>query len=399
MQVYYATVIAVVIVNFILLKKYLPRNKAIILSVFSYVLLVYFPTAVSQLGASNTVVIYILAVFLLPYTLKLNGQQKNTIQNDETDKTALNVTIQDDSTQKEQGEKDMPNSSHEEITRSITVESEMKPEIEAPSETPSELKSETKVEVEVAAEEVAVGKENENENVNNSIDKHVKQHPEQQDTYDDEELLEEPPNEEQPNNEQPNNETDTESEEEEETPEHYAHTEIVRSVTEDEVEPEEEQEEIDDEPENASCDDDMQTIEEKYEDKVIEKPAEPDAKELISKGLAGSKKGNYSEAVKMLVNGLKQNPTPDLKYLAVSEISDAYQQMGMYSMAASIIAAYIKQPDLVDHPGIKAWKEKLTYLNNLIKVLRQNNIPNKPYSQVPNFVKKKAFSMTLKKIK
>jgi tetratricopeptide (TPR) repeat protein len=121
-------------------------------------------------------------------------------------------------------------------------------------------------------------------------------------------------------------------------------------------------------------------------------------KQLITNGLSQSRQGNYNDAVKMLMEALKQQPEPKLKYLAVSEVSTIYQHIGFYQLAASILAAYIKQRDLQDHPGIDTWREKLIYLNIMIELLKENKLPSLPYNEVPDFIKKKAFSKTLEKI-
>ncbi|MEG6614914.1 hypothetical protein V6C27_00535 [Peptococcaceae bacterium 1198_IL3148] len=120
--------------------------------------------------------------------------------------------------------------------------------------------------------------------------------------------------------------------------------------------------------------------------------------QLVSKGLSQSRLGNYNDAVKLLMEALKQQPEPMLKYLAVSEISTIYQHLGIYQFAANLLVAYIKESDLQQHPGLKAWREKLVYLNIMIDLLKENKLPSLPYNQVPDFIKKKAFSMTLEKI-
>ncbi|MBO8138655.1 MAG: hypothetical protein H0Z40_11080 [Desulfotomaculum sp.] len=439
MPVYYAIITAVVALSYIILKKYLAVHKNILLCFSAYVLMCLFPVSVTGIGTGSTIAVYLLAAVLVAYLV--NNFEINTGESSGRAETANKETAAAAITAETSDLyiNDPPREEYDytEIARSVTAESDQQ-------QGESELKREIKTEVELSHDrqddlpeedlsmEMTAGEENmevesnleedsikteDGIEVNEDLEVFNEAGAEAVAAQDDEEIDKEIY--------EQIDEIDEELDKDE-LPCAYSHTEIVRSVVEEDMCQHDEYEEISpDKPEEdslSSCEESADQQDESEpaqvqeygeeltsedsdtaaDQQVKEDPEEAagplTAKALISQGLENFQSERYDKALKLLLKGLKEQPELELKYLAVSKISDIYQHMGIYELAAGIIAAYLNQEDLAEHPGTKAWREKLVYLDNLMKVMRENNISNVPYNQLPDFVKKKAFFRAMKKI-
>ena len=115
------------------------------------------------------------------------------------------------------------------------------------------------------------------------------------------------------------------------------------------------------------------------------------AKELTASALNYYQSNDYKEALRMFLEALKKDPDIELKYIIVSKLSTIYQQLGMYELANEILSLYLEKKDFKKHPNINILQTKRLFLSNIIRLLKENNIPSLPYEKLPDYIKKKAF--------
>ncbi|MCD5406046.1 MAG: tetratricopeptide repeat protein, partial [Desulfotomaculum sp.] len=115
------------------------------------------------------------------------------------------------------------------------------------------------------------------------------------------------------------------------------------------------------------------------------------AKELTASALNYYQSNDYKEALRMFLEALKKDPDIELKYVIVSKLSTIYQQLGMYELANEILSLYLEKKDFKKHPNINILQTKRLFLSNIIRLLKENNIPSLPYEKLPDYIKKKAF--------
>jgi len=116
-----------------------------------------------------------------------------------------------------------------------------------------------------------------------------------------------------------------------------------------------------------------------------------DLKVIIKQALNYSRSNQYKEAIETLLIVLRNKPNVDLRYIAISELSTIYQKLGMYKLANDILSLYLKQKTLLEHPNVHILKKKQLFLTNIIHLLEKNNLKALPYEKLPKFIKKKAF--------
>ncbi|MCL0106464.1 hypothetical protein M1N78_01965 [Peptococcaceae bacterium] len=115
------------------------------------------------------------------------------------------------------------------------------------------------------------------------------------------------------------------------------------------------------------------------------------AKELTASALNYYQSNDYKEALRMFLEALKKDPDIELKYVIVSKLSTIYQQLGMYELANEVLSLYLEKKDFKKHPNINILQTKRLFLSNIIRLLKENNIPSLPYEKLPDYIKKKAF--------
>lgn len=433
MAIYYTIITIITAVSYFFIKKYLPVQNTIYVCLSSYILLCLFPLIITNLGPVATVIFYVLTSLLISFLIKKftmvnsgnNTTEKNqhmdnqtqekfdiADKNDVEDEQIINEPVHtEEEFNKEFNDKDI----HEEDNNNETIEQEI-PEsfsyvgitrsvLAEPEQEQEEETEIIKVDNQIDEDESVLEKQQQVDVVEEQLElkETTEEIIENQLAFEeqaDDELNITPANNLEIQNEQTeknkiNDQIDDvkpieyEDKDIPDANENEAQTDII---TDKDISPDEET------PARVEPRQEVQQAAEQEIPKVTEEPIKLTAKELISRGLTNSRQGNYNQAIKLLLEALKQQPEPILKYVAVSELSTIYQQIGIYHLASNIITAYINQNDLKGHPGLKAWKEKVMFLANLTSVLKENKLPNLPYNRVPDFIKKKAFSMTLEKI-
>lgn len=356
--IYYIVIAVVVIAGFFIIQKQFTFLVALVISLFTYVLLSIFPLVVLSLGIIETLILYgiiiVLAsagiVIMMPYLSKEERMATETGWEPLSCETCETIVDNDEIVGKT---KEVEDGTLESKTKNIDCEN-------------IDCNDNTNIKIEISTEEKTIVKEVEEETLDEQI------------------------------------------------PVNSVYSDITRSITvsedipsnieikpiaiEESIFTEEQQAPGEQEDQPEVLEEEQEVLEEKQEvllqPEVQDKPVELTAKEFVARGLTNSREGDYNEAIKLLLKALKLQPELKLKYLAVSEISTLYQHLGMYFMAANILAAYINQKDFKKHPGLKTWQKKLIFLNVITKLLKENKLPNLPYKQVPDFIKKRAFNQS-----
>lgn len=120
----------------------------------------------------------------------------------------------------------------------------------------------------------------------------------------------------------------------------------------------------------------------------------PTVTELVSRALRLAKQRNHAAAVRLLQDALKQDPSPYLTGLIVSELSSIYQHLGQYWMAQMLLRVFLARPGVEQHMLTPVLREKLTFCEHLTRLLYKHNLGQPPYDHVPEELKREAFSRT-----
>lgn len=120
----------------------------------------------------------------------------------------------------------------------------------------------------------------------------------------------------------------------------------------------------------------------------------PTVTELVSRALRLAKQRDHAAAVRLLQDALKQDPSPYLTGLIVSELSSIYQHLGQYWMAQMLLRVFLARPGVEQHMLTPILREKLTFCEHLTRLLHKHNLGQPPYDRIPEEVKQEAFSRT-----
>ncbi len=117
----------------------------------------------------------------------------------------------------------------------------------------------------------------------------------------------------------------------------------------------------------------------------------------ISAGFAAKASGDMATALVSFINAFRLNQEPHAAVALAVEISNIYQELGHYPQAKLFIKSLLEQEHLNVTPLRQQLEYRLLYLDTLNKLLEVANMPNAPYSKVPNLVKIKANIDTTKR--
>lgn len=115
------------------------------------------------------------------------------------------------------------------------------------------------------------------------------------------------------------------------------------------------------------------------------------AGDLVNRALAAARRRDFVRAVTLLTEALRLRPEPALEWVIVAHLSDIYQHLGQYRLAAELISAFLSMRQAGDHPLIPILWQKETFCRSLDRLLTHRGTPNLAYASVPENLKGLAF--------
>ncbi|MCL0063185.1 hypothetical protein M1N11_03340 [Peptococcaceae bacterium] len=405
--VYFAVTFGITTVVFLFIKKYFSILVSLLMSLSSFVLLSLFPFLIVNLGMWRSIFVYSVVVIMIGIVLayKIHKEQDrddlsasvaiggvdvpigDLNNNDNEDISMKNVSRQESDGELSYSLASIPKgSSHAEITRTLTVNDDFelgnelqRSEFEDSNKnklSPQEVRKEKGNKREENTAIVEYGEceieDSVDEKASKNTDFSVKETVEEKETIG--RCIEKNNIEGQPKEVQGSDEKKSIEEIEGRDSEVESVEEGVGDIIE----------------EDESKIDESKIIEEKNRDNEGNNSG-LSAKELTASALNYYQSNDYKEALRMFLEALKKDPDIELKYVIVSKLSTIYQQLGMYELANEILSLYLEKKDFKKHPNINILQTKRLFLSNIIRLLKENNIPSLPYEKLPDYIKKKAF--------
>ncbi|MEG6520430.1 hypothetical protein [Desulfotomaculum sp. 1211_IL3151] len=116
---------------------------------------------------------------------------------------------------------------------------------------------------------------------------------------------------------------------------------------------------------------------------------------LLTQGIRFVRLKQYALAVRSFNKIFNYNPSSEILYLTIGELSSLYQYIGLYPMASDIIQSFMTHPDLQGHPGLEPLKAKLRFIQCLNSLLTTGGYHQIPYEQVPEAIRREAYINSL----
>ncbi|MDI6709860.1 MAG: hypothetical protein QME76_04125 [Bacillota bacterium] len=124
---------------------------------------------------------------------------------------------------------------------------------------------------------------------------------------------------------------------------------------------------------------------------AVEERDDDSPRDLVNRALAAARRRDFVRAVTILTEALRLHPEPALEWVIVAQMSDIYQHLGQYRLAAELISAFLSMRKAADHPLVPILWQKEAFCRSLDRLLTRRGTPNMAYASVPEDLKGLAF--------